>query len=82
MLTTAVLAICITAPAGAIMINTLGTKWLSYDGDDLKDGTDREDNENQDTRIHPAVVATMTGEHQSSSIDPSQKAKEPLTHEN
>ena len=34
MLTTAVFAICITAPLGAIMINTLGTKWLDYDGDD------------------------------------------------
>lgn len=34
MLTTAVFAICITAPLGAIMINTLGSKWLDYDGDD------------------------------------------------
>ena len=34
MLTTAVFAIVITAPLGAIMINTLGTKWLEYDGDD------------------------------------------------
>jgi len=34
MLTTAVFAICLTAPLGAIMINTLGTKWLEYDGDD------------------------------------------------
>ena len=31
MLTTAVFAICITAPLGAIMINTLGTKWLKCD---------------------------------------------------
>lgn len=34
MLTTAVFAVIITAPLGAIMINTLGTKWLEYDGDD------------------------------------------------
>ena len=34
MLTTAVFSIVITAPLGAIMINTLGTKWLEYDGDD------------------------------------------------
>ena len=34
MLTTAVFAVIITAPLGAIMINTLGTKWLIYDGDD------------------------------------------------
>lgn len=33
MLTTAVFAICLTAPLGAIFINTLGTKWLMYDGD-------------------------------------------------
>lgn len=33
MLTTAVFAICLTAPLGAIFINTLGTKWLEYDGD-------------------------------------------------
>ena len=32
MLTTAVFSVCLTAPLGAIMINTLGTKWLSYDG--------------------------------------------------
>jgi len=34
MLTTAVFSIVLTAPLGAIMINTLGTKWLEYDGDD------------------------------------------------
>lgn len=34
MLTTAVFAIVLTAPLGAIMINTLGTKLLSYDGND------------------------------------------------
>lgn len=34
MLTTAVFAICLTAPLGAIFINTLGTKWLMYDGDE------------------------------------------------
>jgi hypothetical protein len=34
MLTTAVFAVIITAPLGAIMINTLGTKWLIYDGDE------------------------------------------------
>ena len=33
MLTTAVFAICLTAPLGAIFINTLGTKWLDYNGD-------------------------------------------------
>ena len=36
-LTTAVFAICLTAPLGAIMINTLGTKWLEYDGNDPKE---------------------------------------------
>lgn len=33
MLTCAVFAVVITAPAGAIFINTLGTKWLEYDAD-------------------------------------------------
>ena len=37
MLTTAVFSICITAPLGAIFINTLGTKWLNYDGDVVMD---------------------------------------------
>ena len=32
MLTTAVLAVVILAPLGGIMINTLGPKWLEYDG--------------------------------------------------
>ena len=31
-LTTAVIAIILTAPLGAILINTLGVKWLSHDG--------------------------------------------------
>lgn len=34
MLTSAVFAVVLTAPLGAIMINTLGEKWLQYDGDD------------------------------------------------
>lgn len=29
----AVMAIIITAPTGAILINSLGEKWLSYDGE-------------------------------------------------
>lgn len=33
-LSMAVMAIIITAPTGAILINSLGPKWLSYDGDD------------------------------------------------
>ena len=47
MLTTAVFSICITAPLGAIFINTLGTKWLNYDGDvDMRN----DDDENADTK--------------------------------
>ena len=34
LLSTAVLAIVFTAPIGAILINTLGIKWLSHDGDE------------------------------------------------
>ena len=33
-LTTSVLAIILSAPAGAILINTLGKLFLTYDGDD------------------------------------------------
>lgn len=42
MLTTAVFAVCITAPLGAIFINTLGTKWLHHDDDDKDAGEDVE----------------------------------------
>jgi hypothetical protein len=34
MLTVAVMAIVFTAPLGAILINTLGIKWLTYDGEE------------------------------------------------
>jgi len=48
MLTTAVFSICLTAPLGAIFINTLGTKWLMYDGDmDMNE----DDEEQADTKI-------------------------------
>ena len=40
MSTTAVFAICLTAPLGAIFINTLGTKWLEYNGDDVDHDND------------------------------------------
>lgn len=57
MLTTAVFAICITAPLGAIMINTLGTKWLEYDGDDpellAKHGIERSSNTQNDSERQP-----------------------------
>jgi len=43
MLTTAVFAICLTAPLGAILINTLGTKWLTYDGPSDSWVTDKQD---------------------------------------
>ena len=47
MLTTAVFAICLTAPLGAIFINTLGTKWLQYDGDIDMNDDDEAQNENE-----------------------------------
>ena len=34
LLTIAVIAIVFTAPLGAILINTLGIRWLSYDGEE------------------------------------------------
>ena len=46
MLTTAVFSICLTAPLGAIFINTLGTKWLNYDGDvEMNEDDDEEQGE-------------------------------------
>ena len=34
-LTTAVFAVIITAPLGAILVNSLGRKLLTYDGEDM-----------------------------------------------
>lgn len=39
-LSMAVMAIVITAPTGAILIDTLGDKWLSFDGDEAKKDDD------------------------------------------
>lgn len=50
MLTTAVFAVCLTAPLGAIMINTLGTKWLSYDG---PAHAEDEEGGHEMTKVHP-----------------------------
>jgi len=74
MLTTAVFSICITAPLGAIFINTLGTKWLNYDGDvDMNDVDDEspekkpaitggEDNAKlEDFEFHPEDKKIETG---------------------
>ena len=36
LLTTAVIAIVITAPLGAILINTLSTKWLHHDEEEIE----------------------------------------------
>ena len=43
MLTTAVFAVCLTAPLGAIMVNTLGTKWLNFDGVKGEDASEKEE---------------------------------------
>lgn len=50
-LTTAVVAIIITAPLGAILINTLGVRWLSCDAEEKE--TNVEDVKN-DTEL-PAI---------------------------
>jgi len=48
MLTTAVLAVLILCPIGAILLNTLGTKMLPYDGEPEKGDTlNTKDNENE-----------------------------------
>ena len=50
MLTTAVFSICLTAPLGAIFINTLGTKWLNYDGPPQNEDQDEEGNVQMETK--------------------------------
>ena len=40
-LTTAVVAIIITAPLGAILINTLGIRWLSCDAEEKEETDDK-----------------------------------------
>jgi len=65
MLTMAVFAICITAPLGAILIATLGKRWLAYDEefDTTKDKgeqvADTEGNKSNDVTVEiGAVVPT------------------------
>ena len=54
MLTTAVLAVLILCPIGAILLNTLGTKMLPYDGEPEKGNTlNTKDNENEIENVDP-----------------------------
>ena len=54
MLTTAVLAVLILCPIGAILLNTLGTKMLPYDGEPEKvDTLNTKDNENEIENVDP-----------------------------
>ena len=54
MLTTAVLAVLILCPIGAILLNTLGTKMLPYDGEPEKGDTlNTKDNENEIENVDP-----------------------------
>ena len=53
LLTTAVIAIVITAPLGAILINTLGIKWLSYDGDDEEETVKDPENVVEISQVKP-----------------------------
>ena len=59
MLTTAVFAICLTAPLGAIFINTLGTKWLSYDGDVDMNADDEDGVATKNDESHQKVLAPI-----------------------
>lgn len=57
MLTCAVFAVVITAPAGAIFINTLGTKWLNHDLDakvEPIEGHGHKGEENADAKVTEA----------------------------
>lgn len=81
MLTTAVFSICLTAPLGAIFINTLGTKWLNYDGDvDMNE----EDEENAETKAgkagtegqHALEVEDFDGDDETRKIETGRGGKE------
>lgn len=66
MLTTAVFAVCLTAPLGAIMVNTLGTKWLNYDG--VKERDEENDKEaltgSELNKVTPHVELSEIGERE------------------
>lgn len=55
MLTMAVFAICITAPLGAILIATLGKRWLAYDEEFDMDKKAREATDNPDAEKDATV---------------------------
>jgi hypothetical protein len=56
MLTMAVFAICITAPLGAILIATLGKRWLAYDAE--FDTTIEKDDADKDATIELVAAST------------------------
>lgn len=58
MLTMAVFAICITAPLGAIFINTLGPKWLGWDDPEKNSETVEMGDQEATAKVHPATTAT------------------------
>lgn len=63
MLTMAVFAICITAPAGAIFINTLGPKWLECHPPGEGDATQLADAEHMPSdhsKVHPETSPDQT----------------------
>lgn len=58
MLTMAVFAICITAPLGAIFINTLGPRWLdcelpNQDNKEVEMGDNEKTENNASAQVHP-----------------------------
>jgi len=57
MLTCAVFAVVITAPAGAIFINTLGTKWLVHDVDPNAPIEDQKNKEAENTEDKVSKVS-------------------------
>ena len=63
-LTTAVFAVILSAPAGAILVNSLGKKLLTYDGDDsdeLEPNNDKEGSEIEIAKIDGIPGTTENG---------------------
>lgn len=60
MLTCAVFAVVITAPAGAIFINTLGTKWLNHD-DDVEPEEPSKDAKSKDEKTDHDIASSNSG---------------------
>lgn len=64
-LTTAVFAVIISAPAGAILVNSLGTKLLTYDGIHDDGNTEGEVDPNKGDDSKPDIAPSFKKEEES-----------------